>query len=56
MPLADRLHRLLLLRRGAPTEAVWRLEAEDAPGFVLNLPAFLDSDGQLDCRRPRRGG
>src|ERR1700710_1529196 len=38
IPLADRLHRLLLLRRGAPTEAVWRLEAEDAPGFVLNLP------------------
>jgi ribonucleoside-diphosphate reductase alpha chain len=48
LPLADRLHRLLLLRRGAPTEAVWRLEAEDGPGFVLNLPAFLDSDGQLD--------
>lgn len=48
IPLADRLHRLLLLRRGAPTEAVWRLQAEDAPGFVLNLPAFLDSDGQLD--------
>ena len=47
-PLADRLHRLLLLRRGAPTEAVWRLEAGDAPGFVLNLPAFLDSDGVLD--------
>jgi hypothetical protein len=49
IPLADRLHRLLLLRRGAPSEAVWRLEAEDGPGFVLNLPAFLDSDGQLDC-------
>jgi ribonucleoside-diphosphate reductase alpha chain len=48
MPLADRLHRLLLLRRAAPTEAVWRLEAADGPGFVLNLPAFLDSDGQLD--------
>jgi ribonucleoside-diphosphate reductase alpha chain len=48
IPLADRLHRLLMLRRGAPTEAVWRLDAEDAPGFVLNLPAFLDSDGQLD--------
>ena len=48
LPLADRLHRLLLLRRGAPTEAVWRLEAEDGPGFVLNLPAFLDSDGQFD--------
>jgi ribonucleoside-diphosphate reductase alpha chain len=48
IPLADRLHRLLLLRRGAPTDAVWRLQAEEAPGFVLNLPAFLDSDGQLD--------
>jgi hypothetical protein len=48
VPLADRLHRLLLLRRGAPTEAVWRGEAGDAPGFVLNLPAFLDSDGVLD--------
>ncbi|HEY0422267.1 MAG TPA: TSCPD domain-containing protein, partial [Rhodopila sp.] len=48
IPLADRLHRLLLLRRGAPTEAIWRQEAADAPGFVLNLPAFLDNDGQLD--------
>lgn len=48
VPLADRLHRLLLLRRGAPTEAVWQGIADDAPGFVLNLPAFLDSDGQLD--------
>ncbi|MEA2730666.1 MAG: ribonucleoside-diphosphate reductase alpha chain [Acetobacteraceae bacterium] len=48
IPLADRLHRLLLLRRGGPTEAIWRLEADDGPGFVLNLPAFLDSDGQLD--------
>ena len=47
-PLADRLNRLLLLRRGAPTEAVWRLRAEDAPGFVLNLPGFLDSEGQFD--------
>ncbi|HYZ25157.1 MAG TPA: TSCPD domain-containing protein [Rhodopila sp.] len=48
IPLADRLHRLLLLRRGAPTEAVWRGTAAEAPGFVLNLPAFLDSDGQFD--------
>jgi hypothetical protein len=47
-PLADRLHRLLLLRRAAPTEAVWALDAADGPGFVLNLPAFLDQDGQLD--------
>jgi ribonucleoside-diphosphate reductase alpha chain len=48
VPLADRLHRLLLLRRGTPTDAVWRLEAEDGPGFILNLPAFLDSDGDFD--------
>lgn len=48
LPLTDRLHRLLLLRRGAPTESVWRLNAEDGAGFVLNLPAFLDSDGQFD--------
>jgi hypothetical protein len=48
IPLADRLHRLLLLRRGAPTESTWRLDAGDGPGFVLNLPAFLDSDGQFD--------
>jgi hypothetical protein len=48
LAVADRLHRLLLLRRGAPGEAVWRLRAEDGPGFVLNLPAFLDSDGVFD--------
>ena len=48
--LADRLHALLLHRRGAPTMPVWA-GAHDAapgglpgftPGFVLNLPAFLD--------------
>jgi hypothetical protein len=49
IPLADRLHRLLLLRRGAPTEAIWQGRADDAPGFVLNLPAFLDSTGQFDA-------
>ncbi len=48
LPLADRLHHLLLLRRGAPGRLIWRLEPADSPGFVLNLPAFLDSDGQLD--------
>ncbi|HEX2944213.1 MAG TPA: TSCPD domain-containing protein [Rhodopila sp.] len=48
IPLADRLNRLLLLRRAAPSEAVWRGMAAEAPGFVLNLPAFLDSDGQFD--------
>ncbi len=48
LKLADRLHRLLLLRRGAPGTAVWQLEAADGPGFMLNLPAFLDNEGQLD--------
>ncbi len=38
--LADRLHALLLLRRAAPTAPVWNGAAGDAPGYVLNLPAF----------------
>jgi hypothetical protein len=49
LPLADRLHRLLLLRRAAPTEPVWQGGAAEGPGFVLNLPAFLDADGQFDA-------
>ncbi len=46
--LEKRVLRLLLLRRGAPTEAVWAGRAADDPGYVLNLPAFLTSDGQFD--------
>ena len=46
---ADRLHWLLQLRRGAPTESVWQLRPDPNPGFVLNLPAFLDSAGLFDC-------
>jgi hypothetical protein len=49
LPLAERLHRLLLLRRGAPTEAVWQGRAGDVPGFVLNLPAFVDNAGHFDA-------
>jgi ribonucleoside-diphosphate reductase alpha chain len=49
LTLANRLHRLLLLRRGTPTEAVWQGHAADAPGFVLNLPAFLDGAGAFDA-------
>ncbi|MBN8872276.1 MAG: TSCPD domain-containing protein [Rhodospirillales bacterium] len=48
IPIADRLHQLLLLRRGAPTDAVWHGRAADAPGFVLVLPAFLDCAGAFD--------
>jgi hypothetical protein len=40
--LADRLHRMLLLRRGAPGPAIWRGSPTEAPGFTLNLVGFLD--------------
>jgi len=46
--LEKRVLRLLLLRRAAPTEAVWSGLGADDPGFVLNLPAFLTGDGQFD--------
>lgn len=40
--LTDRLHALLLARRGAPGDSVWLNAADPMPRFVLNLPAFLD--------------
>lgn len=43
-PLAERLHRLLLRRQGAPAACVWRGGSEDA-SFVLNLAAFHDTAG-----------
>ena len=46
--LEKRALRLLLLRRAAPTEAVWPGRAADDPGYVLNLPAFLTGDGHFD--------
>ena len=46
--LADRLHALLLHRRAAPTLPVWTGDGEAAPGFVLNLPAFLDGATGFD--------
>ena len=46
--LADRLHALLLLRRGAPKEGVWRGSPGETPGFVLNLPAFHDTAAGFD--------
>ncbi len=41
--LADRLRRLLLLRRGAPEDSIWQGRDTAIPCFVLNLPAFLDA-------------
>ena len=46
--LAERLHTLLLLRRGAPSAGVWRGDPADSPGFVLNLPAFWGAAGGFD--------
>jgi ribonucleoside-diphosphate reductase alpha chain len=46
--LADRLHALLLHRRAAPTLPVWTGAGGAAPGFVLNLPGFLDGATGFD--------
>jgi ribonucleoside-diphosphate reductase alpha chain len=47
-PLGERLHHLLLLRRGAPGIGVWRGQQEDEPDFVLKLAAFHDGAGGFD--------
>lgn len=55
--LADKLHTLLLLRRAVPTAPLWGAEAEEPPGFLLNLPAFhepgtgFDVEGFVDAVR-----
>ena len=41
-PLSERLHRMLLLRHGAPTEPIWQGRVDPVPGFVLNLASFHD--------------
>jgi hypothetical protein len=46
--LEKRTLRLLLLRRAAPTEAIWAGRTAEDPGFVLNLPAFLTGDCYFD--------
>ena len=46
--LAERLHALLLHRRAAPTMPVWNGAEGAPPGFVLNLPAFLDGATGFD--------
>src|SRR5208283_1653272 len=47
--LADRLHRMLLLRRGAPGPTIWRGSKAEAPGFTLNLVGFLDDGLGFDA-------
>ena len=48
-PLAERLHRLLLLRRGAPDASVWQGSPGEVPGFTLNLAAFFDTGAGFDA-------
>ncbi len=46
--LGDELHHMLILRRGAPQDAVWRGFGFKTPGFVLNLPAFHQAELGFD--------
>ncbi|HEY7578168.1 MAG TPA: TSCPD domain-containing protein [Acetobacteraceae bacterium] len=48
LPLAERLHRMLLLRQGAPTGPIWQARDEAVPGFVLNLAAFHEAGSGFD--------
>src|SRR5215472_4656770 len=43
VPLSERLHRMLLLRHGAPSAQTWRGQQDSVPGFVLNLASFHDA-------------
>jgi hypothetical protein len=49
LPLAERLHRMLLLRHGAPTASVWHADQSGVPGFILNLAAFHDAGDGFDA-------
>ena len=48
-PLSERLHTLLLLRRGTADAGVWQGRSEDAPAFVFNLAAFCDPGSGFDA-------
>ncbi len=47
--LAERLHRMLLLRRGAPGASVWQGLPDAVPGFTLDLVGFLDDGLGFDA-------
>ena len=38
--LTDELHQLLIARKGAPHDTIWRGFGFKSPGYLLNLPAF----------------
>ena len=49
LPLSERLHRMLLLRQGAPTAPLWQQRNDAVPGFVLNLASFYDGGSGFDA-------
>ncbi len=49
LPLTERLHAMLLTRRGAPAAPLWRGETPVCPGFTLNLAAFADPEAGFDA-------
>jgi hypothetical protein len=49
LKLADRLHRMLLLRQGAPGAEIWQGQPAAVPGFTLNLVGFLDAECGFDA-------
>ena len=49
LELSEQLHRMLLLRRGAPAPAIWCNDPAEVPGFTLNLVGFLDDGAGFDA-------
>ena len=49
VPLYERLHRMLLLRHGAPSAPIWQRRDCALPGFVLNLASFHDPADGFDA-------
>lgn len=45
----EALHALVATRRAAPSAGLWQGRAEPVPGFVFNLPQFLDETGRFDA-------
>lgn len=46
--IATKLHALVCGRRAAPSAGLWRGRPEPVPGFVFNLPEFLDEQQNFD--------
>ncbi len=47
--LGAMLHGMVASGRAAPSPGIWRGQAEPVPGFVFNLPRFLDEGDRFDA-------